>query len=94
MPTHALGESLLPLGALTVVSSLLVPNPRIYESVTQIYQGIDDDVEERNDEDRALHHGIVAFADALEEQGSESRPLKDFFGDNCPSQEGAKLANW
>src|SRR5262245_24733560 len=65
-----------------VAPTLLIPNPRIDESVQQIRDEVHPHVRHGDQQDAALHEWVVAEANRLNEQPPDAGPREDRLGDD------------
>src|SRR2546425_7272390 len=71
--------------------TLLIANPGIDEPVQQIGDEIHADIRHRDEQDASLHERIVAKANRLNEQPSDSRPRENRLGDDGAREHRAEL---
>src|SRR6516225_6516323 len=71
--------------------SLIEPNPWIEQAVHEIRQHVHRDVRDRDEEDAALDHRVVAKTDRLDEEPAHTGPGEDRFGNDRAGQHRPKL---
>src|SRR2546422_2615033 len=67
------------------------PNPRVEVGVEDVNDQIDEHEGGREEEDRRLHHRIVAVVDGLDRQSADARPGEDRLGDDRAAEQRAQL---
>src|SRR5215831_7758163 len=82
-----------PSSLITHYSSLITLNsdPRVEEPVDCIGGRVDQDIGHRYGENTALGQLVVALVDAVDQQGTDSRPRKNPLGDYCTGQQDSVL---
>src|SRR5262249_56689188 len=63
----------------------------IEDAIEEVDDEVDDDEHDGGEEDRALHHRIVAVVDGLHGKAADARPGKDRLRHHRPAQESAEL---
>src|SRR5258706_3183513 len=66
---------------------LLIPDARVEPGVHQVDDEIDEDEDERREQHQALHHGVIALADRLDEQLADSVQVEHLLGDDQAADE-------
>src|SRR6266480_2254958 len=66
-------------------------DPRVEVRVEHVHDEVDEDERGGEQEDRRLHHGIVAVVDRLHRQAPDPRPREDRLGDHRAAEERAEL---
>ena len=62
------------------VTASVIGDPRVERRVEHIHQQVDDDEARGTQEQHALHHGVVARQDALDDQPPDTRKREDLLG--------------
>src|SRR5882672_4743025 len=63
----------------------------IEDAIEQVDEEVDHDEEDGREEDRALHHGIVAVVDRLDREPPDARPREHGLGHDGAAQQGPEL---
>src|SRR3954464_5091288 len=77
--------------ATLIRASSRVPDPGVDHAVEQVDDEVHEHEDDREEEDAALEHGIVAVEDRLREPGTDSGPREDRLGEDRAGEQQARL---
>src|SRR5712664_4659264 len=70
---------------------LVVADPWVNKRIEKVHPAVDQGKEQREDQDRSLHHRKISLADRLYHQPAHPRPAINRLGHDRPTQRGAEL---
>src|SRR5262249_6914567 len=80
-----------PRAAETSASASAGTDAGIEDAIEEVDREVEDDEQNRREEDRALHDGVVPVVDRLDGQPPDTRPREDGLGDDRAAQQRAEL---